>query len=378
MANMEATSPATPARRLRVGIVGGGEQSAIGRAHRLGQRVSERFDLVAGAFDIDPARGRRYAAAHGVPADRTYANVQELIEREGRRDDRVDMVCVLTPNNTHFEIAHSLVQAGFHVLCEKPMTTSVSDAEELVRRVKERDTVFGVMYGYSGYPMIGKAREIVSSGEIGTVRTVQSEFAFGLPVNLSEDPQGHWRTKKDIAGDSAVVGMLATHVLYLIAVITGLHVRQVAADLQTYVPGRLLEDNAHLMLRFDDGATGLMWNSYVAAGFDNGPRLRIYGDAGGIDWDHDSPNQLRLYKPGQPRQTLTQAGRTSNALAPEGFVECFAAVYRQLADAIDAKRAKADVVASYPGVLDGLEGVRFVAAAVESSRRNSAWVDVPR
>jgi len=371
-------SPVAMGRRLRVGIVGGGEGSAIGRAHRLAQRVSERFDLVAGAFDIDPARGRRYAVAHGVPADRAYANVQELVEGERRRDDPVDMVCVLTPNNTHFEIACSLLRAGFHVLCEKPMTTKVSDAEELARLVKERNAVFGVMYGYSGYPMIEQAREIVSSGEIGTVRTVQCEFAFGLPVNLSEDPQGHWRTKKGIAGESAVVGMLATHVLYLITMITGLHARQVAADFQSYVPGRLLEDNANLMLRFDGGAAGLMWNSYVAAGFDNGPRLRIYGADGGIEWDHDHPNQLRLYKPGKPRQTLTQASRNSNALAPEGFVECFAAIYRQLADAIEATRGKTDVPTRYPSVLDGLEGVRFVAAAIESSGRNSAWVDVAR
>lgn len=376
---METTlSPAALGRRLRVGIVGGGEQSAIGRAHRLGQRLSERFDLVAGAFDIDAARGRRYALAHGVAEDRAYANVQELIDRERRRDDPVQMVCVLTPNNTHFEIARSLLQAGFHVLCEKPMTTSVSDAEELVRLTKERNAVFGVMYGYSGYPMIRQAREIVSAGQIGRVRSVQSEFAFGLPVNLREDPQGHWRTKKGVAGESAVVGMLATHVLYLITVITGLHVRQVAADFQSYVPGRLLEDNANLMLRFDDGATGLMWNSYVAAGFDNGPRLRIYGESGGIEWDHDSPNQLRLYKPGEPRQTLTQAGSMSNALAPEGFVECFAAVYRQIADAIEAKRGQADVAAPYPSVLDGLDGVRFVAAAIDSNGRDSAWVDVPR
>ena len=376
---MEATSsPASTGQRLRVGIVGGGEQSAIGRAHRLAQRLSERFDLVAGAFDIDAARGRRYAVAHGVAADRAYANVEELVERERARDDPVDMVCVLTPNNTHFDIACTLLRAGFHVLCEKPMTTRVSDAEELARLTKERNAVFGVMYGYSGYPMIAAARELVRSGEIGSVRTVQSEFAFGLPVNLSEDPQGHWRTKKGIAGESAVVGMLATHVLYLITMITGLHARQVAADFQSFVPGRLLEDNANLLLRFDGGAAGSMWNSYVAAGFDNGPRLRIYGDAGGIEWDHDYPNQLRLYKPGKPRQTLTQASANSNPLAPEGFVECFAAVYRQLADAIEATRGRAAGATRYPSVLDGLEGVRFVAAAVESSARNSAWVDVAR
>ena len=367
-----------PNPRLGLGIVGGGEQSAVGRTHRLAQRISERFDLVAGAFDIDPHRGRRYAAAHGVAADRTYADVQELIKRERRRDDSAEMVCVLTPNNTHFEITRALLQAGFHVLCEKPMTTRVADAEELARLTAERDAVFGVMYGYSGYPMIAQAREMVAAGEIGHVRTVQSEFAFGLPANLREDPQGHWRTKRGVAGESAVVGMIGTHALYLTTLITGLRARQVAADFQSYVPGRELEDNAHLMIRFDDGATGMMWNSYVAAGFDNGPRLRIYGEAGGLEWDHDSPNQLRLYKPGRPRQIVTQTSRVSNAAAPEGFIECFASVYGQLADAIQAKRDRSSADIVYPGVLDGLDGVRFVAAAVESSRRNSTWVEVPR
>jgi len=375
---MSQSTSAAAARRLRVGIVGGGELSAVGRTHRLAQRVSERFDLVAGAFDVDAERGRRYAAAHCVAADRTYADVQELIERERRRDDPVDMVCVLTPNNTHFEIAQALLQAGFHVLCEKPMTTSVADAEALARLTAERDAVFGVMYGYSGYPMIAQAREIVASGEIGRVRTVQSEFAFGLPVNLREDPRGHWRTKKGIAGESAVVGMIGTHVLYLATVITGLRVQQVAADFQSYVEGRQLEDNAHLMLRFDQGATGMMWNSYVAAGIDDGLRLRIFGDAGGLEWNHESPNRLNLYKPGKPRQTITQTSRVSNAAAPEGFVECFAAIYRQLADAIESKRGRVDAPIAYPSVLDGLDGVRFVAAAVESSRSEAAWVEVRR
>jgi len=365
---------ATPPRRLRVCVVGGGELSAVGRTHRLAQRVSERFDLCAGAFDVDAARGRRYAAEHRVPSDRVYADVQELIARENRREDRVDLVCVLTPNNTHFEIARALVQAGFHVLCEKPMTIGVSEADELARLVEQKNLVFGVMYGYSGYPMIAQAREMVQSGAIGRVRTIQSEFAFGLPVNLREDPQGHWRTKKGVAGESAVVGMIGTHVVYLATLISGLRVEEVAADFRSYVEGRELEDNAHVMIRFSDGATGMMWNSYVAAGMDNGLKLRFFGERGGLEWDHERPNQLTLYTPGQPRQTITQTSRVSNAAAPEGFVECFAAIYRQIADAIDERLGRRDGPVGYPSVIDGVNGVRFVAACVESSRRNSAWV----
>jgi len=368
------TDTTSTSRRLRVGVVGGGELSAVGRTHRLAQRVSERFDLCAGAFDIDAERGRRYAAAQFVPADRVYADVGELIARERARDDRVDLVCVLTPNNTHFEIARALVQAGFHVLCEKPMTTSVAEADELVRLVEQKDLVFGVMYGYSGYPMIAQAREMVQAGEIGRVRTIQSEFAFGLPVNLREDPQGHWRTKKGVAGESAVVGMIGTHVVYLATLISGLLVEEVAADFRSYVEGRQLEDNAHVMIRFSEGATGMMWNSYVAAGMDNGLKLRFFGETGGLEWDHESPNKLTLYKPGKPRQIVTQTSRVSNAAAPEGFVECFAAIYRQVADAIDVKLGRRDGPVTYPSVIDGANGVRFVAASVESARRNSAWV----
>jgi predicted dehydrogenase len=368
------TDTASSPRRLRVGIVGGGELSAVGRTHRLAQRVSERFELCAGAFDVDAERGRRYAAAQFVPPDRVYADVAELIARERNRDDRVDLVCVLTPNNTHFEIARALVQAGFHVLCEKPMTTSVAEADELVRLVEERKLVFGVMYGYSGYPMIAQAREMVQSGAIGRVRTIQSEFAFGLPVNLREDPKGHWRTKKGVAGESAVVGMIGTHVVYLATLISGLRVEEVAADFRSYVEGRQLEDNAHVMIRFSDGATGMMWNSYIAAGMDNGLKLRFFGESGGLEWDHERPNQLTLYQPGEARRIITQTSRVSNAAAPEGFVECFAAIYRQLADAIDVKLGRRDGPASYPSVADGADGVRFVAASVESARRNSAWV----
>ena len=370
------SDPLTVPRRLRVGVVGGGELSAVGRTHRLAQRVSERFDLVAGAFDVDAERGRRYAAAHFVPADRTYADVNELIERERRRDDRVDLVCVLTPNNTHFDIARALVQAGFHVLCEKPMTTRVEEADELLRLVERERRVFGVMYGYSGYPMIAQAREMVRSGAIGRIRTIQSEFAFGLPVNLREDPQGHWRTKKGVAGESAVVGMVGTHVVYLATLISGLRVEEVAADFRSYVEGRQLEDNAHVMIRFSEGATGMMWNSYVAAGMDNGLKLRFFGETGGLEWDHENPNQLKLYQPGQPRQTITQSSRVSNAAAPEGFVECFATIYRQVADAIDVTLGRREGPVQYPSVVDGADGVRFVAASVASSQRNSAWVSL--
>jgi predicted dehydrogenase len=165
-------------------------------------------------------------------------------------------------------------------------------------------------------------------------------------------------------------------VVYLASLITGLQVEQVAADFRSYVEGRELEDNANILIRFSEGATGMMWNSYVAAGMDNGPRLRFFGESGGLEWDHENPNQLKLYKPGKPRQTITQTSRVSNAAAPEGFVECFAAIYRQLADAVDAQRGQSSISVGYPSVVDGANGVRFVAAAVESSRRNSTWVDI--
>lgn len=368
---------------LRVGIVGGGAGSVIGSSHRLAMRLSECFEIVAAAFDIDAARGRAFGQSLGIVDDRLYDDVDALIAGETGRTDGLDLVCVLTPNHTHFTIATKLLTAGFNLMCEKPITTEESHSESLVKLVADRGAIFGVMYGYTGYPMVRYARDAIAAGRIGKVRLIQSEFSLGSPSTLREDPDGHWRTKPGLSGPSAVVGMVGTHALYLSTFVSGLDLVEVAADFQTYVPGRELEDNANMLLRFSNGATGMMWNSYVAAGVQNGLKLRIYGELGGIEWTHEQPNALQLLTPGQPHQTITLASRpplpgleavSIAAVQPEGFVEAFANVYRDVARAIRAKQANDPKPVSYPNVVDGALGVRFIAAAVESSRNNAAWV----
>ncbi|RWL17937.1 MAG: Gfo/Idh/MocA family oxidoreductase [Mesorhizobium sp.] len=367
--------------RLLVALVGGGAGSVIGSSHRLAMRLTERFDLVAGAFDVDAARGREFARSLHISEDRIYGNVESLIAAERKRPDPVDLVCVLTPNHTHFGIAKPLVEAGFNVMCEKPLTTRSEDAVTLADLVARKGTLFAMMYGYTGYPMVRHARDLIRSGRIGRIRLIHSEFSLGTPSTLQEDPQGHWRTKPGLSGESAVIGMVGTHALHLSTFVTGLELKEVSADCRTYVEGRLLEDNANMLLRFSEGATGMMWNSYVAAGTENGLRVRIYGETGGLEWNHVRPNELDLLTPGKPRQILTLASRepvpgmqgvSIAAVQPEGFVEAFANVYRDVADAIEA-RSRGDSCSAFPDITDGALGVRFVSAAIRSSRDNARW-----
>ena len=372
-------------RRLRLGFVGGGEGSIIGGTHRFGARLDGRYDLVAGAFDIDPERGRRFAGELLVAPDRAYATYQDMIEGERGRPDRVDLVGILTPNHSHFEIASAFVEAGFDILCEKPLTTATEDALALAAKAGKSDSLVAVMYGYSGYPMIRQARAMVRAGAIGTVRAIESEFAFGNPVTMTEAPGGHWRTTPGISGPSAVLGMIGTHALHLGTFITGLTLEEISADLSSFVPGRQLEDNAHLMLRYSGGARGAMWLSYVAAGVEQGLSIRIFGEKGGLEWHQEDPNRLIHLLPGQARRIITRGSgenipevRDGMRVAtghPEGFIEAFATVYSDIADALTEKIAGGDPsTVAFPDIRAGIEGVRFVDAAVESHGLGGQWV----
>lgn len=370
-------------RPIPAAFIGGGLGSVIGSTHRYALRLSERFDLVAGAFDVDAEQGRQFGRQLHLSDDRLYENVDKLIAGERLRDDPVELVCVLTPNHTHFEIARKLVEAGFHVMCEKPLTTRAHEADELVRLARTRGLVFAVMYGYTGYPMVRHAHDLVRTGVLGKIRIVQCEFSLGTPSTLKEERAGHWRTKRGLSGESAVIGMVGTHALYLATYVTGLELEQVSADIQTYVDGRELEDNAHLMLRFSQGATGMMWNSYVAAGIENGLRLRVFGELGGLEWSHENPNELQWRRPGEPRQTITLGTRFTTgisngpsiaAVQPEGFIEAFANIYRDVAKVVESQgHEDSSSVTRFPSIEAGAIGVRFIAAAVESGKRNGAW-----
>ncbi len=313
-----------------------------------------------------------------------------MARQEARREDGLEAVSIMTPNDSHYVIAKTFLEHGIDVICDKPLTTDVGQALELMRLVRQSGLVFGVTYCYTGYPMVRQARAMVRGGELGAIRLVQVEHASGWASTLLE-AQGHkqavWRTTPSIAGKSSVVGDLGTHAQHLARFITGLEITEVSAELSSIVPGRQVDDNAHIMLRFNNGAKGMMWVSMVAAGHLHGQRIRVYGENGSLEWIQEQPNELILRPADGPCQILSRgfswlspAARRSSRLwpgHPEGYLEAFANIYADIADAILARRdgIEADPLAYlFPTVEDGVLGVKFVDAAVASHQQNGCWM----
>ena len=378
-------------RSLRLGMVGGGPGSHIGATHRQAARMDGHYDLVAGVFASDAERSRVFAATLAIAPDRRYGTWQEMAEQEAGRADGIEVVAIMTPNDSHYAIARAFLERGVHVICDKPLTNDLAQATELQRLAQERGLVFGVTFNYSGYPMVRQARAIVRGGELGAVRLVQVELASGWASTLLE-AEGHkqatWRTTPDIAGKSSVVGDLGTHAHHLARYITGLGVSELSAELSTLVPGRQTDDNGHIMLRFDNGARGMMWVSMVAAGNLHGLRIRVYGERGSLEWVQERPDELVVRPVDDPQQILARgagylapAAQRVNRLwpgHPEGFMDAFANIYSDIAAAIVARRDGGELdplATTFPTVEDGVLGVRFVDAAVESNQQGGRWVD---
>lgn len=378
-------------RKLRLGVVGGGPGSNIGETHRQAARLDGRYAVVTGVFASDAARSREFAATLEIAGDRRYGTWQEMAEEEAARADGIEVVSIMTPNNSHYAIARAFLEHGIDVICDKPLTTDLGQALALAQLARQTGLVFGVTYNYSGYPMVRQARAMVRAGDLGSIRLVQVEQASGWASTLLEaagHKQAAWRTTPAIAGKSTVIGDLGTHAHHLARYITGLEVNQLSAELSTLVPGRQADDNGHVKLRFDNGARGLMWVSMVAAGHLHGLRIRIYGERGSLEWVQESPEQLILRPLDGPHQILARgtgwlapAARRVSRLwpgHPEGFIDAFANVYSDIAEAVLARRdgIAADPLAyTFPTVEDGVLGVKFVEAAVESNQQEGRWVD---
>ena len=373
-------------------MVGGGRGAFIGGVHRLCARMDGEFVLVAGALSSDPQRARDSGGDLGLAPDRVYTSFTEMAAAEAKRPDGIEVVSIVTPNDSHHAIARAFLDRGIDVICDKPMTTRVEDALDLVQAVRRTGLVFGLTHNYTGYPLMRQAREMVAAGELGAIRVVQAEYAQDWLSTRLEDTghkQASWRVDPQRAGAGGCLGDIGTHAFNLAGFVTGLDARELAADLGRFVEGRRLDDNVHILLRYEHGARGMLWASQVAPGNENGLRLRVYGEKGGLEWNQEVPNQLRFSPVGRPPQTLTRGGPCLGPAAahatripsghPEGYLEGFANLYRDLAEQIRARRAnrapdpRALLV---PTVEDGLRGVRFITAAVESSARNGAWVDV--
>src|SRR2546425_7932912 len=296
-------------RKVRLGIVGGGPGSNIGEPHRSAARLDDRYTLVTGVFASDPQRSRCLPAAPDIARDRRYGSWQEMAEQETRREDGLEVVSIMTPNNSHYSIAKAFLEQGIDVICDKPLTTDLEQALELMRLVRQTGMVFGVTYCYTGYPMVRQAREMVRSGELGEIRLVQVEHASGWASTLLE-AEGHkqavWRTTPSIAGKSSVVGDLGTHAHHLAHFISGLEISEVSAELSGILPGRQADDNDHILLRFNNGAKGMMWASMVASGHLQGLRIRVYGEKGSLEWVQEQPNELVLHPVDGPHQILSR------------------------------------------------------------------------
>lgn len=378
-------------RTLRLGMVGGGWGAYIGGIHRLASRLDGKWRLDAGAFDVDPQRGRDFAAAEGLDPTRSYGTYQDLIAGEATREDRVDAVAICTPNFTHYPIAKALIDAGFDVICEKPLTATLEDAVALEKLARESGRFVGVTYTYSGYPMVHEARVRVARGELGAVRTVQVEYPLewmARAIETQGNAQAAWRTDPKKNGRGGSIGDIGTHAYHLAGFVTGLKLESLTADLATFVAGRALDDNAHVMMRYEGGARGLLWSSQVALGNSNGVRLRVFGEKGSLQWFQEQPNEL-VYTPLDGRVQWIKRGaddlcedakaRTRTPPGhPEGYLEAFANLYAGFAEAIHARREGREPEAigrNVPLAYDGLKGVAFVEAVVDSfEAKDQPWL----
>ena len=367
---------------LRLGMIGGGEGAYIGNIHRIAARLDGAWLLVAGAFDVDPERGRAFARSQGIAQDRSYGDYKALIAAEAKRDDRVDAVAICTPNFTHFPIAKALIEAGFDVICEKPLTATLEDAVALEKLARESGRFVGVTYTYSGYPMVHEARVRVARGNLGKVRTVQVEYPLEWMATAIEhqgNAQAAWRTDPKKNGRGGSIGDIGTHAYHLAGFVTGLKLKALTADLATFVEGRALDDNAHVLLRYEGGARGLLWSSQVALGNSNGVRLRVFGEKGALSWFQEQPNELvfaplfaetRTIKRGADDLSEDARARTRTPPGhPEGYLEAFANLYAGFAEAIRAGREgrpPSTIGQHVPLAYDGLKGVAFVEAVVDS------------
>jgi predicted dehydrogenase len=386
------SAPATP-RRLRLGMVGGGIGAFIGPVHRMAARLDDRYEFVAGALASDPARARASGTALHLAADRIYDDFAAMAAAERAREEGIDLVAIVAPNRIHYRAARAFLDAGIHVLCDKPLTTTLDDAVDLVDRVAASGLVFVVAYNYTGYPMVRQARELIAGGEIGEVRLVQVEYAqewLTEPIERGAHKQAAWRTDPQEAGPGGCVGDIGTHALHLAEFVTRHEVRELAADLSTAVAGRALDDNAQMLLRFASGARGALWASQVAPGCDNALRLRVFGSSGGVEWHQERPNELRLARLDQPTRLLRRSGAGLGASVTlhrgrlpaghsEGYVEAFAALYADAATLIGARlgwHPPSPGTLLLPSVRDGARGVAFVAAALASSCRNGGWTSL--
>ncbi len=378
--------------RIRLGMVGGGEGAFIGAIHRMAARLDDRYELVAAALSSTPDKAQRSGRGLGLSDDRIYSDYEAMARAEGARADGIEAVTIVTPNHLHAPVATAFLNAGIHVICDKPVTVASADAQALLELSRERGLVFAVTHNYSGYPMVRHARQMVADGVLGDVRFVQVEYAqdwLAEPIERDGNKQAGWRTDPAQSGGGCI-GDVGSHAWQLVDFVVGQPIDELSAELSSFVAGRAVDDNAQVMLRWASGARGMLWASQVAPGHANDLRLRVYGSQGGIEWRQERPDELHWAALGQSTRIVTRGSAAANASAarvtrvpgghPEGYLEAFATVYREVADHLEAARAsegRPDPAAHFPTIADGLRGVKFIEAVQASSRNNGGWTRLP-
>jgi predicted dehydrogenase len=378
-------------RKLKYGMVGGGPDAFIGGVHRMAAALDGNIELVAGAFSSSPEKSREQGNALMLDGKRVYGSYQEMAEKEAAlpEGERIDFVSIVTPNKMHFPVAKTFLEAGFHVVCDKPMTTTLEEAEELVRMVKEKDLVFGLTHNYTGYPMVKQAKYLIAEGKLGVLRKVVVEYPQGwlaTPVDAEGSKQAAWRTDPDQAGVSSCIGDLGSHAENLARYVTGLEIEEICADMTTFVPGRRLEDDGNVLIHYKGGARGILYASQISPGEENNLVIRVYGETASLEWHQENPNSLIVKYLDKPMEVWTRgSGYVCEAAGantripfghPEGFIEAFANIYKAVGNTIAARISgtkPGSLDLDFPTALDGAFGVHFIHKAVESGKAKG-WI----
>src|SRR3954468_17720244 len=383
-------------RKIRYGMVGGGRGAFIGGVHRIAAAIDQQTELVCGAFSSDPERSKASGTDFFLPPDRCYGTFEEMIRAEAKlpEGERMDFISIVTPNHMHFPPAKMALENGFHVLSDKPATLNLAEAKKLSDIVKRTGLLYGLTHNYTGYPLVKEARDMIRAGKLGKIRKVVAEYPQGwlaTRLEASGQKQAAWRTDPKRSGAGGCVGDIGTHAENLAEYITGLQIKELAADITTFVPGRQLDDDVNVLLRFNNGAKGVLHSSQICVGEENNLNIRVYGEIGAIEWHQKEPNSMLVKWLDQPMQVYRAAnGYLSNAAKaagrtppahPEGYLEAFANIYKNFANAIRArsekrKLAKDDPANDFPKIEDGIRGMAFIDAVVKSSKKNAAWTEL--
>lgn len=373
-----------------MGMIGGGQGAFIGAVHRIAAAIDQQIELVCGAFSSDPQRSKESGADLYLPADRCYGTFAEMMKKEAAlpADQRMQFVAIVTPNHVHFPAAKAALEAGFHVFCDKPVTLDLAESKELKTVVEKSGKLFGLTHTYTGYPMVKQARHMVANGDIGEIRKVVVEYPQGWLSDAIEGDkkQAAWRTDPKKSGAAGCMGDIGTHAENLAEEITGLHIDELAADLTAFVPGRRLDDDGNVLLRFEGGAKGVLTASQIAAGEENNLAIKVWGSEGGLEWHQNAPNTLLFKSKTAPMQVYrtgndyncdaAKAATRTPASHPEGYLEAFANLYLNFANhirAVEAGETPSEFATDYPKIDDGIRGMAFIEAVVKSSAKNAAW-----